>query len=143
MVVPTMLSKMIVEINSDVTIEPEMILKPFIKDKLQTSGIPTLYKWSSGNITINKRFINLLMPKLQIMKIADSVGNILDEEGNLIISGSDLISNKLYDINVISSKQEYVATEGEIDIIYKYYADIVLSIDPITNGIESITIEEV
>lgn len=104
MIVPVMLSPMVREVNSDITINPDILLEQFMMGDVAAHGIPTLYKWSSGNITINKRFINLLMPKLQIIKIADSVGDIFDEEGNLIISGSDLISNKLYDINVISSK---------------------------------------
>lgn len=140
MLVPTMLTTLMTEVASDIEIKPDILLDPLTSGSTVTFGIPTLYRWKSGNITINRRFIALLIPKLQIMKISESVGNIMDEEGNLIASGSDLALNKRYDINVSSCGHAFVSSD---DNIYKYLTDIVLSIDPTVNGIASITIEEV
>lgn len=143
MIVPVMLAPMVREIRADTEIHPNMMLNTYVVNNVDTHGIPTLYKWSSGDITINRRFIALLMPKLQIMKISDSVGNILDEEGNLIASGSDLALNQLYNINMISHEYAYNNDGEEVNGIYKCLSNIVLSIDHTVNGISSITIEEV
>ena len=143
MIVPVMLAPMVREIRANTEIHPNVMLNTYVVNNVGTHGIPTLYKWSAGNITINRRFIALLMPKLQIMKISDSVGNILDEEGNLIVEGSELALNKLYNINMISHEYAYSNDGEEVSDIYKYLTNIVLSIDPTVNGISSITIEEI
>lgn len=139
MVIPVMLAPMVAEVRTDIEINSNTVMSSHATGSISAFGIPTLYRWKSGNITINRRFIALLIPKLQIMKISESVGNILDEEGNLIISGSDLVLNNRYDINASSFGYELVSSD---DQVYRYLTDIVLSIDLSSgqNGSEGATI---
>lgn len=130
MIVPEMLCPMVVEVTADKTISAGMmgtLNKLVATGKYKMGGIPTLLKWSAGNITLDKRFIALLPTVIQIMRVSDTVGNILDMDGNIILSGTELELNKRCDIRVDSAT--YAATEaiGETKE-YAYFYDISLAI---------------
>jgi hypothetical protein len=135
MIVPVSLTKLTREVSKDLEINHNMILSSFFLSGGEgtTFGVPTLYKWSGGNIIINKRFIALLPQTLQIMKMSDSIGNILDEDGNIIIEGASLVKNKRYDVNVDSYTWELVLHGTKS---YKCLSNIILSIDKTTDGNE-------
>lgn len=130
MIVPEMLCPMVAEVTADKTISAGMmgtLNKLVATGKYTMGGIPTLLKWSAGNITIDKRFIALLPTVIQIMRVSDTVGNILDMDGNIILSGTELELNKRCDIRVDSAT--YVTTEaiGETKE-YACFYDISLAI---------------
>ena len=130
MIIPEILSPMIRKVTNSITIDGSL-LKSNIKQEnsnLMVGGIPTLIKWYGGDITINKKFIALLPATIKIVKADNEVGNILDENGNVIKIGSELELNKFYDIdinNIIYADNE---PYGESAKVYQYIDDVELLI---------------
>ena len=133
MIIPVTLTNYIMRVNSDLTINHNLIMMEYNDNQHESSavmhGIPTLYMWEQGNITINRRFIALLPSTLQIIKSSDSVGNIIDDDGNVIIAGAKMEKDVRYNINVES--YFYNRTSGDDNEFGKRYAyldDIIITI---------------
>lgn len=129
MIVPVTLSSMVADVTEDIALTDNTMKNLFnISDGVSVAGIPTLLKWSAGNIAIDKRFIALLPFTIQIMRTADTVGNILDMDGNVILLGTELELNKRCDIRVDSVSYALTDAIGENEKKYLYFYDISLSI---------------
>ena len=130
MIVPETIYPMVRDVSEDLVVSQSLLNSTMgiASGKFVIAGVPTLLKWSAGNITIDKRFIALLPTVIQIMRVSDTVGNILDMDGNVILSGTELELNKRCDIRVDSAT--YVVTEaiGETEKKYPYFYDISLAI---------------
>lgn len=148
MIVPETISPMVRDVSEDLVVSPSLLnsTMDIASGNSVIAGVPTLLKWSAGNITIDKRFIALLPTVIQIMRVSDTVGNILDMNGNVILSGTELELNKRCDIRVDSAT--YVTTEaiGENKKKYPYFYDISLAIGDFVEeaakewtGVETVT----
>ena len=125
MIVPEILYPMIKNVTSSISIDGSTALTTNnISDKVFMGGIPTLLRWSAGDITLNKRFIALLPTTIKVMRVTDEVGNILDDEGNVIIQGSKLTKDKLYGINVNGISYTSTDATGENQKIYSFISDV-------------------
>lgn len=130
MVVPENINSMVREVSENFTVSSSLINKTMdiVPGEVTHGGIPTLLKWLGGDITIDKRFIALLPTTIQIMRVTDAVGNILDTDGNIILAGSDLELNKRYDIQVNGATYAIITGETEDHRKYPYFHDISLAI---------------
>lgn len=104
MIVPEVLTAKVRHASSNVTITADTMKERISVDGVSflCGGIPTLLKWSGGNITLDRRFIALLPQTIQIVKTSESVGTIYDTDGYEILSGDKLELNKRYDIRADS-----------------------------------------
>lgn len=104
MIVPEVLTAKVRHVSGNVTITADTMKERISVDGVSflCGGIPTLLKWSGGNITLDRRFIALLPQTIQIVKTSESVGTIYDTDGYEILSGDKLELNKRYDIRVDS-----------------------------------------
>ena len=139
MVVPESLSNMVREISGTTTINPDLMkFGNIVVGTTSMCGVPTLIKWSGGNIKLDRRFIALLPHTIQIMRVSDNVGQIFDTNDIKIMDGSKLELNKRYDIMVDDIK--YGMTEPT-DIVagrYPTINSVTIAIGDYIEGIENI-----
>lgn len=128
LIVPEILTPMTREVADGIIVTDDLIGDWKNVNGYPMGGIPTLIKWSGGDVTLDKRFIALLPTTIQIMRTSEDVGDILDTDGNVIVPGSVLKKNKLYDILVDSVTYALGEPTGELGRELPYLADIRLSV---------------
>lgn len=122
MIVPEILTAKVRHVSGNVTITADTMKETTKVDgvSFNCGGIPTLLKWSGGNISLDRRFIALLPQTIQIVKTSESVGTIYDTDGYEILSGDKLELNKRYDIRVDSIAYA-LADNAEGDDVSRIY----------------------
>lgn len=122
MIVPEILTAKVRHVSGNVTITADTMKERTSVDGVSflCGGIPTLLKWSGGNIILDRRFIALLPQTIQIVKTSESVGTIYDTDGYEILSGDKLELNKRYDIRVDSIAYD-LAENAEGDTSRRIY----------------------
>ena len=129
MIVPEIATHMVKKVDTNITIDQKLMYKPHeYAHGYGFAGLPTLYKWSGGDITIDKRFIALLPFTIQIVKTSDNVGNILDTDGNIIVTGTELPLNKKLDVCVDSATYRVYQGTEELVRDFMHLYNISLSI---------------
>ena len=129
MVVPETLTPMTADVTNGITVTSAMIPNlTKLTTKITSGGVPTLLKWSGGNITIDGRFIALLPATIQIMRTGEGVGDILDMDGSTIMAGSELTMGARYNICVDSVAWAATEPVGEYFKEYPYITGVTLAI---------------
>ena len=129
MVVPETLTPMTADVTNGITVTSAMIPNlTKLSTKISSGGVPTLLKWSGGNITIDGRFIALLPATIQIMRTGEGVGDILDMDGSTIMAGSELTMGARYNICVDSVAWAATEPVGKYSKGYPYITGVTLAI---------------